>query len=126
MRTDQVLDDAIAATADAWRDAAADGSIPGNINLRDRVTLFAPRMKKTLFKLYPQLRSAGDQVLLLVVAEGIAQSGSVPRETLEKDSASFCRRLANDRFGPIEEINAIDQLHEWLQSASERLHADGY
>jgi hypothetical protein len=42
-------------------------------------------MKKMLFKLYPQLRSADDQVLLLVVAEGIAQSGSVPRETLEKE-----------------------------------------
>jgi len=85
MTTDRVLDDAIALTAEAWTEAAANGSIPGNINLRDRVTLFAAGVRKLLFENYPRLRAADDQVLLLVVAGGIALSGSVPREKIEKE-----------------------------------------
>lgn len=85
MKPDVILDEAIAWTADAWTEAAANGSIPSNISLRDRVALFAPRIRKLLFETYPRLRAADDQVLLLVVAEGIARSGSVSREKLEKE-----------------------------------------
>ena len=84
MKPDEVLDDAIAFAAAQWRLAKSDGSIPENVNLRDRVTLFAGPLKKSLFANFPRLRAANDQVLLFVVAEGIARSGAVEREALEK------------------------------------------
>jgi hypothetical protein len=83
MNSDVILDEAIALTAEHWKRAEADGSIPNNLNLRDRVTLFAPMMRALLFARWPQLRAADDQVILLVVAEGIAQSGSIARDKLE-------------------------------------------
>lgn len=84
MRPDEVLDDAIAFAANQWKVSQANGSIPANGNLSDRVTLFAGPLKKSLFANFPRLRAANDQVLLFVVAEGIARSGAVEREALEK------------------------------------------
>jgi hypothetical protein len=83
MKPDTVLENAIALAAERWRRSLADGSIPTNINLRDRVTLFASPMRKHLFAAYPHLRAADDQVILLVIAEGIARSGTIARDSLE-------------------------------------------
>jgi hypothetical protein len=84
MRPDAILEDAIALTAAEWKRSEANGSVPSNVNLHDRVVLFAPSMRKQLFANFPNLRAAGDQVILFVVAEGIARSGSVARDKLEK------------------------------------------
>lgn len=84
MKHDRVLEEAISLTAERWNQAAADSSIPNNINLRDRVSFFAAPMRKLLIARFPDLRVADDQVLLLIVTEGIARSGSVTRERLEK------------------------------------------
>ena len=84
MRPDELLDDAIAFAANQWKVSESNGSIPENVNLRDRVTSFAGPLKKSLFANFPRLRAANDQVLLFVVTEGIARSGAVEREALEK------------------------------------------
>ena len=84
MHPDTILDGAMALAAERWKRSEVDGSIPTNINLRDRVTLFAGPMRKALFANFPQLRAAGDQVMLLVIAEGIARSGTIARDKLEK------------------------------------------
>ena len=84
MRHDKVLDAAIAFVAEQWNQSEAASALPTNINLRDRVTLFASPLRKVLFANFPELRAAGDQVVLLVVAEGVAQSGTIARDKLEK------------------------------------------
>jgi hypothetical protein len=80
---DDVLDEAVAFTADAWSDWSESGAVPSNVNVRDRLAFFAPSFKSVLFTRFPALRSADDQVLLLVLAEGIARSGTDPRRQIE-------------------------------------------
>ena len=84
MNNNKILDDAIAFAADRWEQSSSDGSIPPNINLRDRVNYFARPFRKALLAKYPELRTADDQVFLLVVGEGIAQSETVSRDKIEK------------------------------------------
>lgn len=83
VNADKTLDHAIAFAAERWRLAAARGSAPANIPLRDRVILFASPFKKALFEQLPELRAADEQVLLLVIAEGLARSGTVERGKIE-------------------------------------------
>jgi hypothetical protein len=84
MNPDKTLDDAIAFAAERWQQAMADGSVPPNTNLRDRVTIFATPFRKALLARFPDLRAADEQVLLLIVAEGVARSGTVERGKVER------------------------------------------
>lgn len=77
------LDEAIAFAADEWSRWSRSGAVPANINVRDRLAFFAPPFKKALFAKFPALRVADDQVLLLIVAEGIARSRTDPRRQIE-------------------------------------------
>ena len=83
MNATKILDNAICFAAERWQQCLANGAFPSNLNLRDQVTFFAKPFRKSLLKKFPTLRPATDQVLLLVIAEGIAQSDTVPREKVE-------------------------------------------
>ena len=79
----KILDEAIGFAADRWQSSVASGTVPANINLRDQVTLFTKPFLRSLFAKFPALRPANDQVLLLVIAEGIARSDTISREKIE-------------------------------------------
>lgn len=79
----ETLDEAIAFAAEAWSEWSRTGAVPSNVNVRDRLAFFAPPFRKTLFARFPDLRVADDQVLLLILAAGIARSGTDQRRHIE-------------------------------------------
>ena len=83
MNADRMLDDAIDFAAEAW--PSFDATLPPNIQLRDKLTFFAQRILPTLKARFPDMAAATDQVMLLVLARGIEQSGRVPRHRIERD-----------------------------------------
>lgn len=83
MNTDQTLDEAIAFAAEDW--PRFDATLPSNLHLRDKVTFFAQRVRPALAARFPDLIAATEQVMLLILAKGIEQSGCVPRHRIERD-----------------------------------------
>lgn len=79
------LDQAIALAAAEWRKSADEGSVPQNINLQDQCRIFARNFLPKLWAKIPPLRSANDQVRLLIIAEGLAQSLLVDRVRVERE-----------------------------------------
>lgn len=84
MNETKILDEAISFAAERWTQCLGDGSLPSNLNLRDQATFFGPPFRRALLAKYPTMRAADDEVLLLVVAEGIAKSGTVSRDRIER------------------------------------------
>jgi hypothetical protein len=82
MNAEKDIEEAIHLAADHWKKFSS--SVPPNLNLRDQVTFFAQPFRKALLAQCPDLRVADDQVLLLVLAEGIARSGTVKRDAVER------------------------------------------
>lgn len=80
---DDTLDEAIAFAAEAWARWSASGAVPANVNVRDRLAFFAPGFREQLFARLPNLRAADNQVLLLILAEAVARSGTDPRGQIE-------------------------------------------
>jgi len=72
----QLIEEAIQFAADLWIESASSGELPDNLNPRDRVRIFSPALRKKLLARFPDLCPADDQVLLLIVAEGLARSGT--------------------------------------------------
>ena len=83
MDADKTLDEAIALAAEDW--PRFDATMPTNLQLRDKVTFFAQRMKPILIHQLPDLIAATERVMLFVLAKGIEQSGCVPRARIERD-----------------------------------------
>ena len=83
MRTDLILDEAIAYVAEDW--PQFDATLPSNLHLRDKVTFFSQQVTPVLVAKFPELRAATEQVMLLILAKGIEQSGCVPRRRIERD-----------------------------------------
>lgn len=83
MDANRTLEEAIAFTVPAWADWSTSGSVPSNVNLRDRLTFFAASFTERLLARFPALRAADNQVLLLVLAEAVARSGTDPRGQIE-------------------------------------------
>ena len=83
MNIDQILDEAIAFVAKDW--PSFNATVPFNLHLRDKVTFFGQRIRPALLTQFPDLRAATDQVMLLILAKGIAQSGCVPQRHIERD-----------------------------------------
>ena len=83
MNIDQILDEAIAYAAEDW--PKFDAMLPPNLHLRDKMTFFAQRITPELVARFPDLRAATEQVMLLVLAKGIEQSGCVRRRRIERD-----------------------------------------
>lgn len=83
MSTDRILELAIAYASEDWPQFEA--TVPANLHLRDKVTFFAQRVRPALVARFPEMIAATEQVMLLVLAKGIEQSGSVPRRRIERD-----------------------------------------
>ena len=83
MNIDQIMDAAIAYAAKDWPHFAA--TVPFNLHLRDKVTFFGQRVRPALLAQFPDLAAATDQVMLLILAKGIAQSGCIPQRPIERD-----------------------------------------
>ncbi len=83
MDLDETLEAATVFTARAWAEWSSDGSVPANINVRDRLTLFATSFRGQLMAEFPSLRAANEQILLLIFAEAIARSGTDRRQHIE-------------------------------------------
>ena len=79
------LDEAIELAANAWRSGVANGRVPSTTNLADRCRAFAHWFLPELWAEHPRLRAANDQVRLLIIAEGLAQSGLIDRRTIERE-----------------------------------------
>lgn len=84
MNSTKILDEAIGVGAERWTQCLGGGSLASNLNLRDRATIFGPPFRKALLAKFPTLRAANDEVLLLVMAEGIAKSETVSRDKIER------------------------------------------
>ena len=83
MSIDAAVDDAIALAAVEWRTFEANSGIPTTINLRDRVPHFAAAFRPLMARRFPSLRAAPEELVLLVTAEGIVASGTIPRRLVE-------------------------------------------
>lgn len=83
MNTDRIIDEAIALVAKDW--PKFDEAVPFNLHFRDKVTFFGQRVRPALLARFPDLIAATDQVMLLILAKGIAQSGCVPKRHIERD-----------------------------------------
>ncbi|ATE64320.1 hypothetical protein [Rhizorhabdus dicambivorans] len=79
------IDSAIDFVAQRW--LAFSGSVPvrPDTPLRDRVALFARSVDASLHQRFPALAAASEQVILMIVAKGIEQSGAVGRRELERE-----------------------------------------
>ena len=80
----EVIDRAIDFAAQRW--LAFNASVPmrPDAPLRDSVALFARSTGPSLHRRFPALTAAPDQVMLLIVAKGIEQSGAIGRQEIER------------------------------------------
>ena len=80
---DRAMDEAVSFTATAWIKFRATAGVPANIHLRDQIVFFAPDFTAKLTRRFPALRSAPNEVILLIIAQGIEASGSISRRKIE-------------------------------------------
>ena len=83
MKHSAILEEATSFVAAEWPNLELKHSIAPNIHLRDRITLIAPEARKLVLASFPELHAADDQVMLLVIADGVARSGIVERVDVE-------------------------------------------
>lgn len=79
------IDEAIAFIAQRW--LAFDAAIPPSQEkgLRDRIRLFTQSVDASLYKRFPALAAASDQVILMIIAKGVELSGAVHRDDIERE-----------------------------------------
>ena len=80
---DRAIADAVSLAAAAWTTFRDTAGVPANIHLRDQVAFFAPEFVARLARRFPALRSAPNDLILLIIALGIEASGSVSRRKIE-------------------------------------------
>ncbi|QLC20858.1 hypothetical protein HFP51_00850 [Parasphingopyxis sp. CP4] len=85
---DPSLDDDINAAvhlaALEWRKFRATGHVPDNLGLHVQLGQFAHDFRPEMEKHFRSLRSAPSQLVLLIMAEGVAASGSASRNSIER------------------------------------------
>lgn len=79
-----IIDEAIVFAAARWSAFSQSVPVHPGMGLRERISLFARTLEKSLHTRHPQLAAAPDQVILLIVAKGVEQSGKVPRIEIER------------------------------------------
>jgi hypothetical protein len=80
---DRAMEDSVAFAAAAWIVFRNSAGVPANIHLRDQVAFFAPEFVVKLARRFPALRSAPNDLILLIIAQGIEASGSISRRKIE-------------------------------------------
>lgn len=81
----KTIDDAILFTAQRWCAFSRALALPADLSLRDRIAMFARSLDQSLHGRFPALISAPEQVLLLIIAKGIEQSGLLARGEIERE-----------------------------------------
>ncbi|MES2497579.1 MAG: hypothetical protein V4618_15810 [Pseudomonadota bacterium] len=81
----KTIDDAILFTAQRWCAFSRALALPAEMSLRDRITMFARSLDHSLHGRFPTLISAPEQVLLLIIAKGVEQSGLLARGEIERE-----------------------------------------
>lgn len=79
-----VIDQAIMFAAERWLSFSLSVAISPGAGLRDRIGLFARSLERSLHRRFPSLAAAPDEVIVLIVAKGVEQSGAVPRGDIER------------------------------------------
>lgn len=79
-----IIDEAIAFVAGRWIIFSRAVPMSPDTGLRERIGLFARSLEASLHARHPTLVVAADEVILLIVAKGIEQSGTVSRGEIER------------------------------------------
>lgn len=80
---DDDIEEAVRFAAVQWLDFENSGVASENLMLRSKVGQFAKTFKPALKKNFKRLRAAPPELVLLIIAEGIALSGTLPRNLIE-------------------------------------------
>ncbi|MBO9375342.1 hypothetical protein GG804_01035 [Sphingomonas histidinilytica] len=79
------IDAAILFTAQRWCAFSRSVALPAEMTLRDRISIFARALDESLHGHFPTLVSAPEQVILLIIAKGVEQSGLLARGEIERE-----------------------------------------
>lgn len=79
-----IIDRAIAFAAERWLIFTRAVVLDPETALRDRIGIFARSIDASLHARFPALVAAPDEVMLLIVAKGVEQSGTVTRSEVER------------------------------------------
>ena len=72
-----VIDQAIRFAAERWLSFSLSVAMPPGAGLRDRIGLFARSIERSLHRRFPSLAAAPHEMIVLIVAKGVEQSGAV-------------------------------------------------
>lgn len=79
-----IIDEAIGFAAERWIFFSGSVPVSPGVGLRERIGMFARALEPSLHARHPSLAVAPDEVILLIVAKGVEQSGAVPRRDIER------------------------------------------
>ena len=79
-----IIDDAIEFAAERWQYFSRSVAVIPGSGLRERIGLFARSLEPSLHARLPALVMAPQQVILLIIAKGVEQSGAVSRGEIER------------------------------------------
>ena len=83
--TTAIIDEAIHFAAERWHAFSRSVPVRPGSGLRERIGLFARSLEKSLHSRHPELVAAPDEVIVMIVAKGVEQSGTVPRDQIERE-----------------------------------------
>lgn len=81
----EVIDEAIGFAAQRWLSFSLSVAVPPGAGLRYRIGLFARAIENSLHRRFPSLATAPAEVIVLIVAKGVEQSGTVTRGEIERE-----------------------------------------
>ncbi len=79
-----IIDEAIVFAADRWHFFSRSVAVTPDMDLRERIALFARSLEASLHSRHPELAAAPDEVIVLIVAKGVEQAGTAPRHEIER------------------------------------------
>jgi hypothetical protein len=79
------IDDAILFAAQRWCTFSGALALPAEMTLRERIGMFARAVDQSLHGRFPALIAAPEQVILLIIAKGVEQSGLIARCEIERE-----------------------------------------
>jgi hypothetical protein len=82
--TTAIIDEAILFASERWHSFSRTVPASPGTGLRERIAMFARSLEKSLHTRHPQLAAAPDEVIVLIVAKGVEQSGTVSRGEIER------------------------------------------
>lgn len=80
---DDDIGDAVRLAAEEWIKFCDEGIALKNLPLRTKLSQFVPVFKPKMRKRFKNLRAAPPELMLLIMAEGVALSGELPRDLIE-------------------------------------------